>query len=167
MEDKTFQKALVNFMNDFASGDSIRHLADKGMTVKEISEKLLFPTPKERIAEEVWKRYLETGKICLEEPKAGQRVQKVRYVKEQSAYGKISMRRIVEEETLPDGEYILCDFGKQLYKDRTGFEKKLEKLWEKDRDYILGLPWPLAPVYHVADERMKRIQRALDIANSS
>ena len=161
MDDKTFQKALVNFMNDFASGDSIRHLADRGMTVNQIAEKLLFPTAKDRIASEVWKHYLETGRICLEEPKPGQVIKKTRYVKEQNAYGKVSMRQIVEEVQVPDAEYLPCDFGKQLYKDRQGFEKRLENLPAVERDYILGLPWPLERVYHVADDRMKHIMTVL------
>ena len=46
---------------------------------------------------------------------------------------------------------------KEIYKDKAGFEKKLEILSPKDREYILGLPWPLTTVYHVADERMIRI----------
>jgi hypothetical protein len=32
----------------------------------------------------------------------------------------------------------------------------------KDRDYILGLPWPLQTVWHVADERMIRIRKVLE-----
>lgn len=36
MADDYLKNALNDFAHDLASGDAIRHLADKGMTVKEI-----------------------------------------------------------------------------------------------------------------------------------
>ena len=65
---KTFQSVLTNFMNDFASRDAVCHLADQGLTVTEICGKLQFPTKKELVTEMVWKHYLDTGRIRLEEP---------------------------------------------------------------------------------------------------
>ena len=44
-EQEYFKNALSNFMFEAASGGAIRHLADLGYTVKQISKKLEFPTP--------------------------------------------------------------------------------------------------------------------------
>lgn len=157
MENKYFVQALSGFTHDVASGGAIRHLADLGYTVKEISEEILYPTPIERIQETVWKHYLDTGVISLNDPTEGSVTEKVSYVKEYGSYGRTSFRRVVERIERPGQEYLPCDFGKEIYKDKAGFEKKLEILSPKDREYILGLPWPLTTVYHVADERMIRI----------
>ena len=152
-----FNQALSNFINDFAGGGAIRHLADSGYTVGEICEKIDYPMPKNKVAEIVWKHYIDIGKICLEEP--GTIHKEVSYVKEQDSYGHISMRRVVKEQDISDKKYVVVDFGKQIYQDLAAFEKSLEGLDKKDKDYILDLPWPLTPVYHESDERMNRILR--------
>lgn len=168
-----FDQALSNFIHDFASGGAIRHLADAGLTVTEITERLSFPAPKNRVAQEVWKYYLETGKVRLEEPgsdsarKDEDVIRRVTYVKEQNAYGRVSMRQVVEEIPVERREYIACDFGRQLYRDRENFLRKLEVLSEKERQYILDLPWPLQTVYHVADERMRNIRKKLTETGSN
>ena len=151
-----FGDSLRSFINDFASRDAVHHMADSGMTVTEITDRLSFPTKKELVAEMVWKRYLDTGRILLTEPERGT-VRRVRYVKDEGEFGRTSLRRVVEECPAPDKEYIRLDIGRRLYKDRTGFMARIEKLSQSDRDYIQDLPWPLTPVWHVADDRMKRI----------
>ena len=163
MGEDTFQSALSNFVSDFASGGAIRHLADLGYTVTEIMGKLSFPTPKERIAREVWAHYLETGKICMEKPKAGDVLRKVHYVKEQNAYGTMSLRRVTEEIPMPEVQYIACEFGRMLYRDRESILKRAEALSKREREYLLDLPWPLESVWHVKDERMDRIMNLLGL----
>ncbi|MBR1860338.1 MAG: hypothetical protein IJ796_00545 [Lachnospiraceae bacterium] len=157
MSDKYFENALSNFMNDFAVGGSIRHLADNGFTVKEIHARLDFPIPVSKVSEAVWKHFIETGIIRLSEPDEEAFTEKVSFVKEQDSFGRTSFRRVTEKIKNPETTYFPCDFGKMLYKDKTGFEKKLEVLSTRDKDYILGLPWPLQTVWHIADERMTRI----------
>lgn len=157
-----FDHALTNFIQDFANGGAIRHLADQGYTVTEIAARLSFPAPGSSVAATVWKHYLETGKIRLEPPDETGVLRRVTYVKEQNAYGRISMRQVTEEVQPACSRYLRCDFGKQLYQDREGFLEKLAVLDARDRQYILDLPWPLAPVYHQADERMLRIFRRLE-----
>ncbi len=161
MSEEYFKKALSDFTNDFASGGAIRHLADNGFTVKEIHDRLDFPTPVSKVAETVWKHFLDIGIILLEEPVSGESKEKVDYVKVHGEFGKTSFKRVVTEVSSIEGEYIKCDFGKEIYKDKEGFKKSLSVLSERDRDYILGLPWPLTPVWHIADERMKRIYSLL------
>lgn len=46
-------------------------LADLGHTASQITEELHFPTPYEKVRQIVWKHYLETAVILLEEPCAG------------------------------------------------------------------------------------------------
>ena len=161
MSDEYFKKALANFTNDFASGGAIRHLADNGFTVKEIHARLDFPTPMSKVAETVWNHFLDKGIILTQEPVIGEITEKIDYVKVQGEFGKTSFKRVVTQNPAIAEEYIKCDFGKRIYQNKTEFEKSLSALNERDRDYILGLPWPLTPVWHIADERMKRIMEKL------
>ena len=92
---REFNEALGNFITDVAGGGAVRHLASQGLTVDEITRRLDYPMKKAKVAEMVWQYYVEQGIVCLEEPK--DYVEKVSYVKEQDAYGKISMRRVVEK----------------------------------------------------------------------
>ena len=160
MEEGYFQKALSRFTVEFAAGNAIRALADKGFSVEEIHERLAFPVPKKAIGELTWAHFLDNGTICLSDPK--QQPDKVRtsYEKVQNAYGKVSFRQVKKTVTL-EGEYVACDFGKRLYQKREQFLKELQVLNAKDREYVLELPWPLETVWHVKNERMKRILKGL------
>ncbi len=162
MSEKTFDTALANFINDFASGDAVRHLADQGLSVTEIVGQLPFPTKKELVAEMVWKHYLKIGRIRLSPPEKGM-IRKVSYVRDEGAYGRTSLRQVVEEVPAPGEEYVKCSFGRELYQHREAFMKRLTGLTDKDRDYILSLPWPLEDVWHVLDERMKRIRQQMGL----
>ena len=71
------------------------------------------------------------------------------------------MRRVVETIDMSDVKYVKLGFGKRIYQNKAEFEKSLAELSARDRDYILDLPWPLTDVYHILDERMKRIKRSL------
>ena len=190
-----FSKALSNFTNDIASGDAIRHLADLGYTVNEIHDRLDFPTPHSRIADTVWKHYIDTGVIRLEEPD-GRPVEKISYVREYDNLGRAYFKQ-VREVVMPPGaqssrgrwgsqesgssqddgshipgsgdvggedpatlKYIPVDFGIKIYQNRAAFEESLSDLEPRDRDYILSLPWPLKTVWHIADERMSRINKS-------
>ncbi|QFJ55117.1 hypothetical protein [Pseudobutyrivibrio xylanivorans] len=156
---KEFNEALGNFITDFAGGGAVRHLADSGLSVSEIVSRLDYPLPKEKVASMVWEHYVNTGVICLSEPKST--VEKISYVKEQDSFGKTSMRRVVEIIDISDVKYVKLDFGKRIYQNKAEFEKSLAELSARDRDYILDMPWPLTDVYHILDERMKRIKRSL------
>lgn len=154
---KYFSKALNNFISDVASGDAIRHLADKGFTVPEIVSHLSFPTPEEKVRSVVWKHYIETGVIRLTEPD-NEPLTKITYVKEYNQYGKSSFRKVTE--TIDNDEklqYVACDFGKAIYKDKEAFINSLDDLDKRDIEYVLSLPWPLETVWHVLDDRMQRI----------
>ena len=160
MSDKYFKKALADFTLDFASGDAIRALADKGYSVTEIHKRLDFPTPIEKIRDTVWKHYIDTGVILLEEPSDNSPKKRVTYEKVQDSLGRTSFKQvIVEDEDVK--EYVELDFGKRIYKDRKAFEKSLEVLSLENRQYILDLPWPLTNVWHVKNERMEKILKKI------
>ena len=100
-EQSFFQNALSNFTNEVANGGAIRHLADLGYTVKQISEELSFPAPFARVQAEVWKRLLETEIILAQEP-GGRKQEKASYVREYDKYGRSSFRRVVESSGAED-----------------------------------------------------------------
>lgn len=153
---KEFNKALSNFINDAAAGGAVRHLADLGYSISQIADNLDYPISKEKIAHFMWEHFVNTGKICLEEPKQTQDV--ATFVKEQDSFGRISFRRVVTTVDNSHKQCVKCEFGKLLYKKDENFLQALQKLEEGDKEYIELLPWPLTPVYHELDERMNRIK---------
>ena len=163
MAEKYLEKALADFAIDFASGGAIRVLADKGYTVRQIKERLDFPLPMEKVRELVWKHYVDSQVILLEEPDNASLHERVTYEKVQDKYGHISFKQVIIKDNInQDGntrEYVACDFGKRMYQDRRAFEESLKALNDDDREYILGLPWPLRTVWHVRNERMTRIEK--------
>ena len=156
MSNKYFNQALADFTMDFASGDAIRSLADKGYSVEEIYKRLDFPTPKEKIRDMVWKHYIECGVIKLEDPGNSSSNKRVTYEKVQDNLGRTSFKQVVIEED-ESKEYVAIDFGKRLYKDKEAFLKELDILNPGDRQYILDLPWPISTVWHEKNERIERI----------
>lgn len=153
---KEFNKALGNFINDAAVGGAIRHLADLGYSISQIEAQLNYPVSKKKIAEVMWEHFLNTGKISLEEPKSVH--EKVSFVKEQDEFGRISFRRVSEQIDNSKRKYVKCDYGIRLYKNTDEFKSWLESLGINDSEYIKLMPWPLTPVYHELDDRMKRIE---------
>ena len=156
---KEFNKALSNFINDAAAGGAVRHLADLGYSISEISDRLDYPISKEKIVGYIWEHFINIGKICLDEPK--QSHEKASFIKEQDSFGRISFRRVTETVDNSDKQYIKCEFGKLLYTKDEGFIKRIATLNPSDKEYIELMPWPLTPVYHQLDERMKRIKNII------
>ena len=157
---KYFKEALADFTVDFAAGGAIKSMADKGYTVAEIHAKLDYPVPEKTIGEIVWKRFLETGVILLSAPDASKEEFAVSYEKVQDEYGRTSFRQVKTKKEYSE-EYVACDFGKRMYQNKAAFMQRLSGLSERDRDYILGLPWPLETVWHKKDERIVRIEEIL------
>ena len=159
---KYFEEALGNMVRNASSGDAIRHLADLGMNIYEISDRLTFPTPLATIRDIVWKHYLDTGIISVDDPSNKKQVE-VSYVEDYDKYGRKSFRRIEKEVEADKREYVKLDFGRLIYKDKSAFETSLSGLEKSDRDYIQSLPWPLTEVWHVKNERMERIMKNMKI----
>ena len=160
-ENRYFKQALSDMSFDVASGGAIRHLADIGYSVRRICDSLDYPTPFERVRDTVWRHFVDTGVIRLSEPEDSDTLTKITYVKEQGTYGRTTFRRI-KESSLENRKYLKCDFGVAARKDTLRFTAFLDRLSSEDREYIEGLPWPDAIVWHVADERMERILSIYD-----
>ena len=62
-----FDKALSNYIKDFANGGAIRHFVELGYNVVEIKSSLDFPMSIEDVASVVWEEYIACKIICLEE----------------------------------------------------------------------------------------------------
>lgn len=178
MGNDDFRQALSDFSFDVASGGAIRHLTDLGYTVRQIQERLDFPTPLTRIREAVWKRLTDTGVILLEEPLKGLSADapaadtgrgiKVNYIREYDSYGKASFRRVEEktgdqeaDEQVAGQTFLTCRFGQLKSKDPKRYQKVLGALEGRQAEYIDGLPWPEAQVWHRADGRMLAIWKRL------
>lgn len=156
-EQEYFKKALGDFTFEFAGGNAVRKLARQDYSIEEIAKKLDYPIPKSRIADMVWKEYLDSGRVCLQEPPADGRLEKVTYIKEQSVNGRVSMRRVVETVELESKEYVQINFGKMKYQKKPEFVKALEQMSSRDKSYICDINWPLTDVYHIKNEQITRI----------
>lgn len=112
-EGEYFRQALSNFMFETASGGAIRHLADHGYTVEEISKKLDFPTPLERIQDTVWKHFLDKGVLLLEEPGTKRKQESYDFIEEYDGYGRKSFRRVLVRdfggEAIQWKEAVFCE----------------------------------------------------------
>ncbi len=156
-----FKAALGRFVRDVSDGGAIRHLTDLGLTAGEISKKTTFSLSEEEIGRIMWEHLTESGVIRYS---PYEDAPSYRIIREQDKYGRNSFRRVeVLPVNDPEAEYLSCDFGIRIKEDKTCFLKKLEKLEQRDKDYILSLPWPDRIVYYRADERMKRILSRLSL----
>ena len=193
LEQSFLQNALANFTHEVASGGAIRHLTDLGYTVKQISERLDFPTPFERVQRQVWERLLETETILTEEPGSSHK-EKADYVREYDRYGRASFRRVVEaspeipvvhwrdleidsgqkektrslleKKIVENGEtnsYAACEFGMLSKREPQRFQELLQALDERQSEYVKGLPWEAKRVYHRLDSRMMEIILRLSV----
>lgn len=98
-EQNYFENALANFTHEAACGGAIRHLADLGYTVRQITEQMAFPAPYEKVRQDVWEHMLHTKAVLLEEPGAGGGAaqEKPNYVLEYNRYGKASFRLVTAQ----------------------------------------------------------------------
>lgn len=113
-----FQTALANFTFDVASGGAIRHLADLGYTVTQITKRLDFPTPYDRVRQTVWEYFLQTGILRLEEPGIAERKENYDYITEYDSYGRKSFRRV----TVSSAEQKSVSWNEQKFSGKTGKE---------------------------------------------
>ncbi|MCH5258361.1 MAG: hypothetical protein J1F18_01350 [Lachnospiraceae bacterium] len=103
-EQEYFKSALSDFTHEAASGGAIRHLADLGYTARQITEKLTYPTPYERVQKTVWKHLIDTGVVLTQEPGSGRRRGMATYTVTHGKYGRASFR--LEQSPVGDSEPI-------------------------------------------------------------
>lgn len=186
-EPSYFQDALGRFVQEAANGGAIRHLAEQGYAVREISERLDFPISFARLQRTVWEKMLECGILLLDEPSRTP-PQKSEYVKDYDKYGKPSFRKVtvptrhapatawhdqkaddsdprrlcalIQEKISENGEmqsYASCDFGLLKKRDPRQFSLLLDALSDSQREYVEQLPWEPKTVYHRLNARMAEI----------
>lgn len=124
-----FNNAISNFTFEVASGGAIRHLADLGYTVKQIKERLDFPTPYEKVQKAVWEHLLDKGILLVEEPGSGRRREQVTYVRDYDQYGKPSFRRVVHSSGDAAQEGGIC-WREAAFSQGAG-ESLAACLWKK------------------------------------
>lgn len=125
-EQDYFRNALSDFTFEAASGGAIRHLADLGYTVRQITEKLTYPTPYERVRGAVWKHLVDTQVVLTQEPGSGRQSRKAAYTVEHDKYGKASFRM----------ESVPADSCEPIrWKERSYSEEKCGRLsvWLADK----------------------------------
>ena len=143
-----FDKALSNYIKDFANGGAIRHFVELGYNVAEIKSLLDFPMSMKDVADAVWNEYISCKIICLDEGELDKEyITKTAFVKDYNKYGKTSLRRVTRREPIDKKEYIACDFGKLMYQDKEAFMHKIDRLSDAHSDSVRYLPWPLNTVY--------------------
>ena len=103
-EQEYFKSALSDFTHEAASGGAIRHLADLGYTARQITERLTYPTPYERVRKTVWKHLIDTGIVLTQEPGSGGQRGKATYTVTHGKYGRASFR--LEQAPVGDSEPI-------------------------------------------------------------
>ncbi len=174
-----FQKALSNMVFDAACGASIRCMAKRGCTTRQIMERLDYPAPFERVARAVTDYLLEQGILRREPPDVSEQTEIYTYVREQGKYGKTSFRKVVEREAgenswkswkkekaedfltkkkkVWETAYISCDFG------ITGSKREIKSsvLSERQQEFLSGICWEGQRMYYRLDAQMEEIVRKL------
>lgn len=118
-EQEYFKSALSDFTHEAASGGAIRHLADLGYTARQITEKLTYPTPYERVRKTIWKHLIDIGVVLTQEPGSGRQRGKGTYTVAHDKYGRASFKL----EQTPVGES-----GPIRWKERSYSEDKYGSL---------------------------------------
>ena len=172
---KFFEEALSDFVHDVASGGAVRHLVDLGYSVEQIMQSLSYPTPRHRVQQTVYRYMLESGLLVRRLPtEVSGMVCAFRTVRI-SIQDREKIYRYLYEKIKENGEdhcYISCPFG--VWQRQNGESREKEKngdgdwLWKeltclnkREQDYITGIPWENAVMYHRLNSRMREIGRKL------
>ncbi len=179
-----FGKAMGNFMHEMSGAGAIRHMVDQGYSIRQIMERLDYPTPQCRVEETALKHMLKQG-ILLESlpnreslsgvrPEQGTRTEQASEAEETMInlgyrrtvicrpYDRKQISEAIYSRRERDGEassYVRLPLSK-LKKDR----EFLPCLSGRERDYLCGLPWKGGTVYHRLTGRMYEIAMELAMA---
>lgn len=139
-ETNYFQNALSSFVTEAACGGAVRHLADLGYTLDQIVARLDYPVSRAKVQRIMMEYLYESHVLLREEPSKPWPVGKARYIQEQNAYGRRTMRKDVndyisqnkmagvsEMTALPQKSFL----WKELVFDRSRDGKLTELLYRK------------------------------------
>ncbi len=151
-----FEAALSDFVFDVAAGGSIRHLTDRGYSVEQIMRELSYPVPRARVEKAVYRHLIQSQILLSELPEEEEAPGiKLLHGKKEAQFPKTLMEAIAE-----DGEenaYMECPFGRWIKKDEKQLMQILSCLTNREREYILGIPWGQDVMYHRLNGRMREI----------
>lgn len=154
---KYFREALADFVHDAASGDAIRHLCDLGYTTDAIMKQLTFPTPRERVEKTVYRHLTERGILRESLPENAREIST-------EGLSERALWALLQKEILRSGEenvYVSCPFG-TIRRDREAhLSRMFSCLTGREREYLLGIPWKPAVMYHRLNSRMMEISVSL------
>lgn len=128
-EPSYFQNALSNFVTDAACGGAIRHLTDIGYTLDQIVERLDYPAPRAKV-QRIMMEYLYESRVLLrKEPSEELFAAKERFVQEQDAYGRRSMRKITVDPKSQKHATNASDSGISIQWEKTAQIQEI--LWKE------------------------------------
>lgn len=166
-----FGKAMGNFIHEMSGAGAIRHMVDQGYSIRQIMERLDYPTPQRRVEETALKHMLKQGillerlpdqKMTAENQTKQKTVSEYRQIKIPASWDRRQLSEAVYVRKEQDGEdfsYVLLPIA-GLKKDR----ELLSCLSDRERDYLCGLPWEGVMVYHRLTGRMYEIAIELSMA---
>ena len=150
-----FEQALQNFLSEFTTNGSIKHLVDKGLTLDQIIENMNYPASRSKVARQMYE-YMVESKIIIEHIDDNY-IQK-KYKKIDDIYRQISL---FGESNV----YFECPFGYMIKNDKAKLNRTVSVLTKREQDYIMGIPWILNKTYHIANMRM--IEIAIELMNKT
>ncbi|MCM1088387.1 MAG: hypothetical protein NC419_09535 [Muribaculaceae bacterium] len=151
-----FEAALSDFMFDVAAGGAIRHLVDRGYSVEQILQKLDYPVSRTKVEKAVFKRLQESGILLSELPEECEKVQ-MRCLREADK-DKFSITLLDNIRKYGEqNSYVACPFGQWLRQDGEQMHRASAFLTSREKEYIQGIHWENAVMYHRLNDRMREI----------
>lgn len=155
-----FNKSMGNFIHEMSGAGAIRHMVDQGYSIRQIMERLDYPTPQRRVEETALKHMLKQGILLERLPDM-----EFRQIKIPALWDRRQLSEAVYVRKERDGEefsYVLLPIA-GLKQDG----KSLFRLNDREREYLCGLPWEGSMVYHRLTARMYEIAMELSMAVGS
>lgn len=159
---KYFEEALSDFTHDVASGGAIRHLVDLGYSTDQIMKKLDFPTPRARVEKTVYRYMTESGILLESLPVPEEELKRVHLPGKGRPEGKrraeicVFLRNAIEQNG-EENSYVSCPFGTWRRDREQRLNEAFSCLTGREKEYLLGIPWPMQTVYHRLNDRMAEI----------
>lgn len=151
-----FQEALSDFTCDVASGGAVRHLVDLGYSTDQILRELSCPTPRARVEKIVYRHMTDTGILLEELPVPEEALESV--CRKKAALNKICVfLRELMEKNGEENSYVSCPYGMWRRDREQRLQSAFACLTLREREYMLGIPWPMKTVYHRLGGRMPEI----------
>lgn len=133
-QNEIFKTALSNFATDVACGGAIRHLTDIGYTLDQIVDRLDYPAPRAKV-QKIMMEYLYESRVLLrEEPSEALFAASDTFVQEQDAYGRRSMRKIIDDSYSQSKLTFVPNSTSMSYcVEERKIRQSTERLWKEIR----------------------------------